>query len=117
MPRWDASVGPWIDTGSPAKRISPLSIGWMPVPPRLPGHAYPLTTVDSSAGADAQFLAGRGGLGDADLGALDLAVVDHLLDVVPGDQLRLEEHRLHLAVALRVGDRGGGERVGCRGVA
>src|SRR5689334_2869226 len=54
---------------------------------------------------------------DAHLGGLDLALVDHRLDVVLGDQLRGEQHRRHLAVALRVVGAGGGELVGCRLVA
>src|SRR5215218_7464954 len=30
MPRLPASLGPWMVTGRPSKRISPLSNGWMP---------------------------------------------------------------------------------------
>src|SRR5215218_11030438 len=30
MPRSAASLGPWMLTGCPSKRIPPLSIGWMP---------------------------------------------------------------------------------------
>src|SRR5687768_7237875 len=30
MPSRAASLGPWMFTGSPSKRISPLSLGWMP---------------------------------------------------------------------------------------
>src|SRR5690349_2968336 len=55
--------------------------------------------------------------GHAHLGGLHLALVDHRLDVVLGDQLRGEQHRRHLAVALRVVRAGGGELVGRRLVA
>src|SRR5690242_8158056 len=49
-----------------------------------------------SADVDAELLAGVGQRADADLRRLDLALVDHGLDVLLGDRLRGEQHRLDL---------------------
>src|SRR3954471_4960136 len=174
MPSAEASVGAWIDTGSPLNRISPPSIGWIPAThltsvdlpaPLSPTSAVtsPARTVKSTscstctapklfdtafscrigslivpssalgcpsqgsgpgagrregstsrtrapghwvtwcrASADAELGAVGGQVAHAHLGGLDRLGVDHRLDVVLGDQLRVEQHRLDRPAALRV---------------
>src|SRR5918999_1194446 len=51
MPRCAASLGPWMLTGSPSKRISPLSNGWIPamhlISVDLPAPLSPTSAITS----------------------------------------------------------------------
>ena len=53
MPRRAESFGPWMCTGSPSKRISPLSTGWMPamhlISVDLPAPLSPTSAMTSPA--------------------------------------------------------------------